>query len=655
MKLRTVLAACLFIFASVSMMPALHAGWALDGAPVCINMGTQDKPKVLSDGAGGAFVVWNDARTWTDIYAQRLDHMGRPQWAENGIVVCHGDNFQDYVEIAPDGAGGFIAVWQDSRQETHFDIYAQRMAPDGSMLWTADGVPVSAAVDDQVRPKICTDGAGGCIIAWVDERTDPHADDIYAQRLSAADGSALWTTDGVAVCTADSTQSEARIVSDGAGGAVIVWIDNRTEQDIYAQRLGPDGAALWPAGGAPVCDLQTVPQYEHEIATDGFGGAFVTWCDRQGGGLDIYAQRIDDSGNVLFGQGGFALCGASGTQREPAIAFDGDRGAIVAWEDFRKGPEDSDVYVQRISGMGGTLYSEPDGILVCDSANNVYWVEVFCNVTGEAVIAWEDLRDSGTSAHDIYAQRIDGDGIYAWTRNGEPLCTATDSQTGIDLTGDGAGGVIAAWTDYRNPDWDIYAMRITCDGGYVGTELSSFGSSATSEGIALEWSVSEARAPADFRVSRRSAESGEYGGLAVSPETSDGLSFSVMDRSADRGVEYTYRVDIVENGSRSNLFETGAVSMAPAALRLMQNSPNPFNPSTRIAYSLDAGCHVRLEVFDAAGRSVAVLVDGLRGAGGHEAVWNGTGNDGRRAASGVYMYRLTAGKRTLTRKMVLLR
>jgi flagellar hook assembly protein FlgD len=64
---------------------------------------------------------------------------------------------------------------------------------------------------------------------------------------------------------------------------------------------------------------------------------------------------------------------------------------------------------------------------------------------------------------------------------------------------------------------------------------------------------------------------------------------------------------------------------------------------------------VTLEIFDAAGRRIATLVDRVEDTGDHEITWNGTGTDGRQVASGIYLYRLTAGKRTLTRKMALLR
>ena len=88
---------------------------------------------------------------------------------------------------------------------------------------------------------------------------------------------------------------------------------------------------------------------------------------------------------------------------------------------------------------------------------------------------------------------------------------------------------------------------------------------------------------------------------------------------------------------------------------LHQNIPNPFNPRTIIGYTLPEQCRVQLEVFDVTGRRVKVLVDKIQAGGSFNTDWNGRDMNGTATVSGVYFYRLTAGKTTLTRKMILLR
>ena len=93
----------------------------------------------------------------------------------------------------------------------------------------------------------------------------------------------------------------------------------------------------------------------------------------------------------------------------------------------------------------------------------------------------------------------------------------------------------------------------------------------------------------------------------------------------------------------------------PAALFLDQNFPNPFNPSTTISFGLDEDGPVLLQVFDITGALVKTLEDRSYPAGNYTSSWHGTNESGRRVASGIYLYRLRAGGREITKKMILIR
>jgi hypothetical protein len=94
---------------------------------------------------------------------------------------------------------------------------------------------------------------------------------------------------------------------------------------------------------------------------------------------------------------------------------------------------------------------------------------------------------------------------------------------------------------------------------------------------------------------------------------------------------------------------------SPPKFTLAQNHPNPFNPATTITYTLGRESHVRLCVYNILGQAVRILVDNDVPAGTHKIVWDGTDSHGNQLASGVYLYRMTAGVYSSTRKMTLLR
>jgi hypothetical protein len=99
----------------------------------------------------------------------------------------------------------------------------------------------------------------------------------------------------------------------------------------------------------------------------------------------------------------------------------------------------------------------------------------------------------------------------------------------------------------------------------------------------------------------------------------------------------------------------GDTPRARAGARVLGNYPNPFNPSTVVAYEIASDADVTLSVYDAEGRLVRVLARGRESHGRHEARWDGTDARGRRAASGVYFVRLVADGAVDTGRMVLLK
>ena len=147
-------------------------------------------------------------------------------WPENGNWVCNRQNDQEWIEVIPDGSGGVIMVWEDPRVSVSWpDIYAQRFNRLGHAVWELNGVAICAANNIQEFPQIASDGAGGAIIAWADNRLSSGRD-IYAQRINAA-GDVQWGASGTAVCVQSNWQYDARVVRDGTGGAIISWRDDR--------------------------------------------------------------------------------------------------------------------------------------------------------------------------------------------------------------------------------------------------------------------------------------------------------------------------------------------------------------------------------------------------------------------------------------------
>jgi hypothetical protein len=341
------------------------------GVVVCTEGSQQEDPTITSDGSGGAIIAWVDLRhnatTNYDIYAQRINSSGITQWAADGLPICTQTSSSYNPAILGDGSGGAIITWWDLRNGNS-DIYAQRINSSGTPQWitfdynndpTTDGVAICTVAGTQRYPAITSDGSTGAIITWYDERSGSSNPDIYAQQINTS-GAPQWTADGVAVCTNSYWQWDPSITSDGSGGAIITWWDNRNgNYDIFAQKINTSGTLQWPTGtptteGIGVCTLPLDQEYP-SITSDGSGGAIIAWVDSRNYNTgmytlsDIYAQRINASGAAQWGAD-VEICTNPASQYRPYIVSAGSGGAIVTWNDYRA--NNYDVYASKVSSDG---------------------------------------------------------------------------------------------------------------------------------------------------------------------------------------------------------------------------------------------------------------------------------------------------------------
>lgn len=430
--------------------------------------------ELLADGTGGVIIVWNDFRNYdpnsdprmVHIYAQRLNSRGKSTWNSGEVPLSPIAGMQFFPQLVSDGHGGAIVVWQET--QTNFastnDIYAQRIGPSGALLWQA-AVAICTVANAQEKPKIVSDGEGGAIIVWQDNRSGSRYD-IYAQRING-NGVPLWTENGVAISTANNVYPYnllMEIVADGAGGAIIAWADKTSGTwKVKAQRIESAGTLAWTADGVPVSATATT-QYVSPLVADGSGGAILAWTSSGG---DLYAQRIS-AGGALEWMSDVLVSGAAGQQSGSQLTTDGAGGAIIAWLDTRAGTED--IYAQHVSASG-TVQWTAGGVPVCTAAYSQYGPQIIPDGKGGAIITWYDYRNYNSLNNgalqgvDTFAQRLSNDGTSLWATDGAAISTADLHQMYPKIAADNSGGAIILWEDQRTGSTvDLYAQGISTSG-----------------------------------------------------------------------------------------------------------------------------------------------------------------------------------------------
>lgn len=445
------------LLAAVILVAAgsISAGWEVNGTCVVSKDETRTVQCITYDGSGGAIIGHGHAGLMggnAGILAAKIDSDGNVLWDND---IGSGLRWHRDLSMVPDGSGGAFAVFTgDWAPAVPAPILGKRIYSNGATLDLAISGWDCLFDGPESDPVSATDGADGVIIAW--ERYNIPAGtftDICAQRVTAAH-TVLWGANGVTVREAADYQREPRITSDGAGGAIVTWLDGG---HIYAQRIDVTGTLLWPAAGIPVCTAAD-GQEEVQIIEDGAGGAFMVWQDGRGSDLDIYMQRIDANGALLWMTDGIIVCNAAYNQEYPSLVSDDGGGVIVAWRDGRD--TNSDVYAQRIDGTGNPVWPAI-GVPVAMGPADQRGHRIVPDTQGGAIVSW--VVETGGGEDDIYTQRIDENGNPMWGSGGVPVCTATGDQSTIVMTEDCSGGAVLAWRDLRDSEiyeGEIYAQRV---------------------------------------------------------------------------------------------------------------------------------------------------------------------------------------------------
>jgi hypothetical protein len=601
---------------------------------------------MVADGVGGAIVTWHDRRDLADddVYAQRLSGGGTPLWTGDGELVCVSPSGQTDPQIIPAQNGSAIVVWRDFRSLSHWDLYAQKIDTLGARQWSDDGEPVCEVPGNQWLHSIVPDDSNGVIVMWEDYRISSYAD-IYAQRLNSS-GAAQWAPGGVAVCLADSVQTYPRAVTDGSGGVVITWHDLRDDvtEDVYAQKLDANGVPQWTLDGVAV-STEADRQYRPEIASDGSGGAIITWNDYRVTASKAYAQAIDSDGDW-----GYPTPAIRSIRDVP-----NDQGGAVnlSWYASQYDPNPNETI---------TVYTiwralDPEGAAALQAMGAVVFVSGDTHAAALPADGRPVIRVEQVDGAPHFWELIDSVDAYRIDTYARTVPTAFDS---TDAGYEYQYYQIIAHTP------DAYVFYVSdADSGYSVDNIPPdapqglAGEQTEPEAIELSWLSNSESDLSHYHVYR-----GTSAGFTPGPGNRIGAPSDTMlvdgDWRWDSG--FWYKVTAIDIHGNESLVAilgpdwiTATDDTPPLRTFLAQNRPNPFNPTTIIAFGLAEAGDVTIRIYDASGRLVRTLVDRHYTPGQFEVTWNGRDGAYRPIASGVYFYTLeTSGKR-ITRKLVLLK
>jgi hypothetical protein len=401
-------------------------------------------PGITGDNSGGAIVTYAVYETLTeqDYYVQRISPEGDFLWGERGVFIGSTGNGCPGSEAVSDGSGGAIVRWWECLPEVPGEplscqSYVARINAEGDVQWQwgREGVEIKSMI---------ADGAGGVIIGVLAGDAKPSLLKI------GSEGNLPWGEDGVSVGVWPERSDE--MVSDGSGGVIVVRCTFQGSGAVYAQRVDYQGNILWQPGGV---QAYTGPAEQAQVVSDGAGGAIIAYtrnipCE-DGIGIcnqDIYAQRIDAEGDIVWGPDGVPICVGLSASYNPQIVADGAGCAIVFFVD------EPGVCAQRVDANGHKSWNGD--------------VPVYAGVILR--VASDGSGGAFCVSYDRVAQRLYATGTKLWGPDGITFTTQDISESGLALVPDGCGGLLISWeADVKFRHYEIsnvsyYVQRVDAEG-----------------------------------------------------------------------------------------------------------------------------------------------------------------------------------------------
>jgi Secretion system C-terminal sorting domain len=293
------------------------------------------------------------------------------------------------------------------------------------------------------------------------------------------------------------------------------------------------------------------------------------------------------------------------------------------------------------------------------SANNVGTLNVDYNVyygidSLSTHACWSDIFYSNISLYKTAANPNEQNSLFKPTQfvSGTDLHLVGTSLGDIDL---GAIPIVGITTDIDNQLRDPILPYKGADEADVSVpvELATFNAFVNASSVTLNWVTATELNNKGFDIERKLEKNNwiKIGFVNGYGTTTDPTNYSFTDKDLNEGL-YHYRLKQIDmNGSFKyyNLLEVVKI-ISPLSFNLAQNFPNPFNPITRIRYSVAESLPVKLIVFNSIGEEITTLVNEVKQPGNYYVLF-----DAKSLSSGIYFYKITAGDFVSTKKMILIK
>ena len=411
------------------------------------------EPLMVSDGSGGAIIAFQSYHD-SSIYAQRVDKFGYKRWGEYGVRAAIGHQiYQSYTfDLCEDDNGGCymsIVDYVTLYPYYYTQLIVQRIDSLGNRLWGDSGSVVCDLDSNSVASsQVVTEGMNGAFVIWVDQRNSPFYT-VYGQHLDDV-GNPTWTHNGIVISDGiDYGNILPEAIYGGPGYTLAYWHGNSGL--LWSQKIDMYGNFHWGEAGIQLPDYLGS---RNCYISDGNSGCVLTGRYRISPTSYVFnAQRMDDSGALIWGSSGIMLSDTASTNSFYVSLAQNNSGTYFAWSDDRTGT--MTIYIQRVERNGLVLW-QPLGMPISSPDSTGSKPAVTSTQFSNVIVAYLDQRGQS-----VRCQKFDSSGIAAWTPDNIVISYIDEFFYHTYIISDGAGGAIVCWSMYPG---HVYIQQVSADG-----------------------------------------------------------------------------------------------------------------------------------------------------------------------------------------------
>lgn len=440
----------------------------------------QETPKISYDDSGNLYCsFFSYENNNYNMRLQYFDWVGNYLWSESGSMVSDHTSMSwltDY-DLTVDNYDNAILVFSDYRTSA-LKPYIYKISSNGDDVWGSDGLFLSSSESDFEASPVCAVLSDNSVVTtW--QRELPDRIELPFQRIGS-DGEYLWDMTGEVLASEnEENYTWPQIVAVEDSKFIVVWCKDTGPyyapiRHIYAQKFDQFFNQMWEED-VPITTAGGISAWTHpKVKSDGMGGVLVDWYDDRDEDniFEIWTQRVDGSGEIMFDENGLELTTLeSNNHAYPHSVYLSESNQYAyAWTEFNSSQTQFGIYSQLITAQGELLWNDSGFELLPVNSINKEPIALRETDEGFIMIYSENFAENSLNNY-IKALSIDTDGNEVW-----------DSPTVISAVGSEKmhynvskikyDQIVTTWQDNRTTPTKVYAQNIHMNGS-LGVEETS--------------------------------------------------------------------------------------------------------------------------------------------------------------------------------------